>query len=317
MRPIMLVDSMNLFVRNYMANPQMDRNGNAIGGTIGYLKSLASLVKKLSPSKVYIVWETGGSPKRLKLYPEYKQRSRPMRTNRAYDDAIPDTKDNEIAQKQLLIKLFQHLPVTQIHVENCEADDVIAYLSKSKFPDEEKIIVSNDKDFYQLLDENTKIWNPSKKKFIKEKDVIEEYNITPENFVVAKAFNGDASDNIPGVERLGFKTLSKKIALNKDKVSAEQILEEAKRHVLEDKKPLVMWQNIANSEDLVLRNIQLMNLDNKLLSIDQIQDINRIVNEFKPQYNKIKFWKTYLELELEGIDVENICNCFYFLVHSA
>lgn len=316
-RPIMLIDSMNLFIRNYMASPQMDINGNPIGGTIGYLKSLGSLIKKLAPSKVYIVWETGGSPRRLKLYPEYKQRSRPMKAaNRAYDDAIPDTKENEIAQKQLLIKLLQYLPVTQVHVENCEADDVIAYLSKSIFNDEEKLIVSSDKDFYQLLDGKTKIWNPGSKKFVKESDVIEEYKITPENFVVAKAFCGDSSDNIPGVERIGFKTLSKKIVLNEGKVTAEDVLEEAKKHVAEDKKPLVMWQNIANSEDLVLRNIKLMNLDNKLLSVDQVQDINRIVRDFKPQYDKIKFWKTYLDLELDGLDVEKLCNCFHFLIHS-
>lgn len=315
-RPIMLIDSMNLFVRNYMANPQMDRNGNSIGGTIGYLKSLASLVKKLYPSKVYIVWETGGSPKRLKLYPEYKQRSRPMRTNRTYDDAIPDTKDNEIAQKQILVKLLQHLPVIQVHVENCEADDVIGYLSKSIFQDEEKIIVSTDKDFYQLLDSKTKLWNPGKKKFIEEKDVISEYNITPENFVVAKALNGDPSDNIPGVDRVGFKTISKRIALDKEKVTINDILLEAKKHVMEDKKPLVMWQNIASSEDLLLRNVQLMSLDDRLLTAGQVQDINRIVKELRPQYNKINFWKEYLNLELEGIDVEKLCNCFHFLVHG-
>jgi 5'-3' exonuclease len=318
MRPVILVDSMNFFfLRQYMANPQMDKNGNPIGGTIGFLKSLGSLIKKLYPEKVYVIWETGGSPRRLKIYPEYKQRSRPMRTNRVYDDAIPDTKDNEIAQKQLLINLLQYLPVTQIHVDNCEADDIIAYISKSIFQDKEKIIVSSDKDFYQLLNDKTSLWNPGKKKYVREKDVIEEYNITPDNFAVAKAFNGDPSDNIPGVDRVGFKTLSKRIVLNEEKVTVEDILSEAKRHILEDKKPLVMWKNIVDSEDMILRNMQLMNLDDKLLSVGQVQDINRIVKEFKPQYNKIKFWKTYLDLELDGLDVENLCNCFHFLIHSA
>ena len=150
-RPIILVDLMNVFLRHYLVNPQMDRNGNPIGGTIGFLKALGALVKTNAPYKVYIVWETGGSPKRLSLYPEYKQRSRPMRPNRAYDDAIPDTKENEIAQKQILMQLLQFLPVSQIHVENCEADDVIAYLAKSIFQDKEKIIVSTDKDFINCL----------------------------------------------------------------------------------------------------------------------------------------------------------------------
>jgi len=316
-RPIMLIDSMNLFIRNYMANPQMDKNGNLIGGAIGYLKSLASLVKKHSPKKVYIIWETGGSPRRLKLYPEYKNRSRPTRTNRTYGDAIPDTDENEAYQKQVVLNLLQHLPVSQIHVENCEADDIIAYLCKSIYSDRQKIIVSSDKDFYQLLDENTKIYRPGKKLFYKEKDMLEEYKITPENFVVAKAMNGDPSDNIPGVERVGFKTLAKRFVLNEGKVSIDEILNKAKTHVMEDKKPLVMFENIAKSEDLIRRNVELMDLNDKLLTANQVQAVNRIVREFKPQYNKIKFWRTYLDLELDGLDVENLCNCFHFLIHTA
>lgn len=315
-RPIMLIDSMNLFIRNYMANPQMDKNGKLIGGTIGYVKSLASLVKRLFPSKVYIIWETGGSPRRLKIYPDYKQKSKPLRTNRIYGDAIPDTEENEIYQKQLLLKLLQFIPVYQVHVDNCEADDVIAYLCKSVHQDEEKIIVSSDKDFYQLLDDKTKIYRPGKKVFYKTKDMIEEYNITPENFVIAKALNGDPSDNIPGVDRIGFKTLAKRYQMNDVKVSVDDLLKEAKTRVIEDKKPLLMWKNIATSEELIRRNIELMNLNDKLLSAEQVQDINRIIREFKPQYNKIKFWKTYLDLELDGLDVENICNCFHFLIHS-
>lgn len=316
-RPIMLVDAMNLFVRNFMANPQLDKGGNPIGGTVGFLKSLASLVRKLSPKKVYVIWETGGSPRRLQLYPDYKKRSKPMRTNRGiYEGAIEDTEDNEIAQKQILANLLQYLPVTQIHVENCEADDIIAYLVKSVFQDEEKLIVSSDKDFYQLLDEKTKIYTPGKKRFVKVDDVINEYKIAPKNFAVAKALNGDQSDNIPGVERVGFKTLTKRFEMVEKDVVFDDILTEAKTRIAEDKKPLVMYKNIVESEDLVRRNLELMTLDNKLLSIHQVQDVNRIVKEFKPQYNKIKFWKDYLKFELDGLDVDNLCNCFHFLIHS-
>lgn len=315
-RPILLIDSMNLFIRNYMANPQMDREGHAIGGAVGYLKSLASYVKKMSPTKVCIVWESGGSPRRLKLYPEYKNKSRPKRTNRFYGDAIPDTDDNEDYQKQIILKLLQYLPVSQIHVENCEADDVIGYLCKTTYKDEEKIIVSSDKDFYQLLDDKTKIYRPGKKVFYKESDMLEEFSITPENFVLAKAFNGDNSDNIPGVERVGFKTLTKRFPLNEGKVEIDEIIEKSKKHVEEDKKPLVMYENIAKSEELIRRNIRLMSLDDKLLSVDQVQLINRIIREFRPQYNKIKFWRNYLNLGLDGLDVEKLCSCFHFLING-
>lgn len=314
-RPIMLVDAMNFFLRNYMASPQMDRNGIHIGGAIGFLKSLASLTKKFSPKKIVVVWETGGSSRRLKLFPDYKNRRKPKRTNRFYGDMVPDSEENESYQKQILVELLNYLPVFQVHMENCEADDIIAYLSKSYFADEEKMIISSDKDFYQLLDEKTKIYRPGKKVLYKAQDVIDEYNIDPKNFVIAKALSGDPSDNIPGIERVGFKTLAKKFDLLNEEVSLDQILTEAKNHVENDKKPLVMYQNIAGNEELARRNLELMKLDGKLLSIGQINDVNRLIKEFKPQYNKIKFWRTYLDLSLDGLDVEKLCDCFYFLTN--
>ena len=100
-------------------------------------------------------------------------------------------------------------------------------------------------------------------------------------------------------------------------VVVEDILKEANLRIVEDKKPLVMYKNIAKSEELIRRNIKLMKLDNKMLSIGQVQNVSRIIKEFKPQYNKIKFWKTYLDLELDGLDVENLCNNFHFLTYSA
>lgn len=315
-RPIVLVDISNVFIRNYIVNPQMDQNGIVIGGAIGSLKTLGALSKKLMPKKIIIVWETGGSPKRLKLFPEYKQQRKPLKTNREFGEDISDSKENENYQKRILIDLLSHLPVYQIHVENAEADDVIAYLCKSIYPDEEKIIVSSDQDFYQLLDDKTKMYRPGKKVFVKPKDIINEHKISPKNFVVAKALNGDPSDNIPGIERVGFKSLAKRFEMIHNDVSLDDILEESKKRTKEDKKPLVMYKNIVKGEEIARRNLELMKLDNKLLSTDQVQMVNRIIKEFIPTYNKIKFWSTYLDLKLDGLDVDRICQCFQFLIYS-
>ena len=312
----MLIDFENLFLRSFLVSPQMDKNGNLIGGTVGFLKSIAALTKQYMPKQVYIVYETGGSPRRLKIYPEYKEKRKPKSPNRFYGDMIPDTEENQTYQKQAIIEILKHIPVVQLHVENCEADDVIGYLCKSIFPDEEKIIVSSDKDFYQLIDDKTKIWRPGKKVFVKADDVIKEFNIAPNNFCVAKALNGDPSDNIPGVGGVGFKTLAKRFDMVSKEVSVDDILNESKKHVDEDKKPLSIFKNIAINEELIKRNMELIKLDNKLLSVDQIQLINRIVNEFKPTWNRINVWKLCLELNLDGLKVDEFCNCFHFLVHS-
>jgi DNA polymerase-1 len=315
-RPILLIDAMNNFIRHFMANPQHDRNGELVGGTVGFMKALAALSKRLSPTKVFVIWEGGGSPKRLKLFPEYKQRRKPLRTNRFYGDAIPDTPENEDYQKRCIIQLLQALPVTQIYVENCEADDVIGYLCTTKFKDLDKIIVSSDKDFYQLLDEKTKIYRPGKKTFMNMEDVISEYNIAPKNFCVAKALNGDNSDNIPGVPRVGFKTLAKRFDFKDNDITIDDVINESKKHASEDKKPLAMYTNIVENEEIVRRNMKLMTLDNNLLSYGQIQEINKIVDEYTPQWNKIKFLRSYLDLELDGLEPDQICNAFHFLIYS-
>lgn len=296
-----------------MANPAMDKNGEElIGGVIGYMKSLAKIVHDHRPKKIVVVWESGGSPRRRRLYPEYKQNRKPARMNRFYDDIIPDTDENKDYQIRAIITLLRSLPVYQLYVENCEADDVIGYLCKL-YRDETKIIVSSDKDYYQLLNENTKVFRPGKKTFVKEKDVIEEYDIHPRNFCVAKAFCGDNSDNVPGVPRVGFKTLAKKFTLNDKEVSIDDIVKESKSHVEKDKKPLKLYKNIVENEELIKRNMEIMVLDDRLLDINQVNEINRMMKEFKPKWNKIKLWQDYLKLELDGLDIDALSSVFLYL----
>jgi DNA polymerase-1 len=307
---------MNMFVRHYMANPSQSKNGELIGGVVGYMKALSALVKKHMPEKVYVVWEGGGSPRRRQIFPEYKANRKPAKMNRFYGDLVPDSEDNKNAQIQILIELFKTIPVRQLYVDNCEADDVIGYMCKKIYQDQDKIIVSSDKDFYQLLDDKTKVYRPGKRTFVNKQNVIDEFNIAPKNFCVAKAFCGDSSDNIDGVSRVGFKTLAKRFDMVSEVVTIEHIFEESQKQVSEAKKPLVMYKNIVESEKIVRRNMELMILDDRLLNAGQVHLIHRIVEDFKPKYNKIKFWRKYLDFDLDGLDVDRICDSFHYLIHN-
>ena len=64
-----------------------------------------------------------------------------------------------------------------MYVSDCEADDVIAYLAKYKFSEDDVTIVSSDKDFFQLLSNNVKMWNLNLKKLIDQNYVYEKYGI--------------------------------------------------------------------------------------------------------------------------------------------
>ena len=204
----LIVDAYNLFIRHYVANPTMSKNGEQVGGIVGFYNNLTKLIDKTNAKDVYIIWEGGGSVRKKAVYSDYKRQSRPVKLNRYYDD-IPDTMENRNYQIKTLIKLLDNFPVTQLYVEGSEADDVIGYLCKYRFKSRPKVILSSDHDYYQLLDKLTIIYSPTLKSFVNEKFVIDKFGIHPQNFALAKAIVGDNSDNIPGVPGAGFKTLVK------------------------------------------------------------------------------------------------------------
>ena len=88
--PVLLIDVYNLYLRNFCANPLM-AEGQHVGGVVGCLQSLNSLISAHSPSECVIVWEGGGSARRRAIYPEYKSRRRPVKLNRFHEGDLPDT----------------------------------------------------------------------------------------------------------------------------------------------------------------------------------------------------------------------------------
>ena len=139
MQKTLIVDGLNLFTRHYAAHPAMNANGEQVGGIVGFFYTLIDKVEKFKPTKTIIVWESGGSKRKRDLYSEYKKKSRPQNLNRYYED-IPDTIQNRNYQLKTLISLFDNLPVKQVYVPDCEADDVIGYLCNYKIKEDIKRI---------------------------------------------------------------------------------------------------------------------------------------------------------------------------------
>lgn len=211
-RPVVIIDGANAFIRHYCANPSMSAEGEHVGGMLGFLTMVKNLVEKLTPRQVIVVWDgVGGSSRRRALYPDYKANRKPVKLNRFYEGDIPDTEKNRVWQMLMLTETLKQMPIVQIHVNDCEADDVIAHLCRARLRETPTVIVSSDKDFYQLLGPVTTIWSPSKKLFVTPSDVMVEYGMLVSNFALAKAVCGDGSDNISGVRGVGFKKLVKAI----------------------------------------------------------------------------------------------------------
>lgn len=293
----------NLFLRAYIANPAMSSQGQQIGGFIGFLTSLKLLSERLRPKRVVVVWEGGGATRRRAIYKDYKSGRKPPKLNRYYEDDIPETPENQDNQIRLIIEALKNVPVQQIYVPDCEADDVIGYVSKYMFADERIVVVSSDKDLYQLIDDRVTQWSPGQKKFITTADVKEKFGIYPYNMSLVRSFIGDPSDNIPGIEGAGFKTMVKRFPALAESASltVQDILDLAENSEF---KKVKLIQNICSQTDIVRRNWKLMHLDVSNLSADQVNKIRSAVDSYEPKKNKLSLMRILVREGVQNFDVD-------------
>jgi DNA polymerase-1 len=281
----------------------MSENGEHVGGVVGFFNAMMRLVEKCKPESVIVVWEGEGSNKKRGLYSDYKKNSRPQRLNRYYEDDIPATYQNRSFQIKTLISILACVPVCQTYIAGAEADDAIGYLCKYLLKDKNKIIVSSDHDFYQLVDDNTIIWSPTLKSFVDKHKVIERFGIHPNNFCLAKSIVGDTSDNIPGVKGVGYKSLAKRF--QKFTESQEYMLYDLvidSKSMIKKKGPKI-FESICNSEDLIKRNNRLVLLDTNNLSISHIKKLESDIENFKPLYDNMNIHRLLKASSITNIDM--------------
>jgi len=154
-------------------------------------------------------------------------------------------------------------------------------------------IVSTDRDFYQLVDDKIQIWSPVKKKMYNTQTVIDEFGVHPNNYVVYRTFTGDKSDNIPGVNGFGPKTILKMIPelLDVTEFTPMDLFNKSKQLLTESPK----YQNILDHQEIIEKNYQLMNL--KLLDIPgtHTTNIRNIINAPIPVLNGNEFRRLFME----------------------
>ena len=277
------------------------------------MKTLGRILHEMQPSSAFIVWEGGGSSRRRKLYPEYKLGRRPEKLNRFYGEDIPDSEENKQHQLIALLAMLKNAPICQAYASDCEGDDVIAYLCRSPFKDQEKIIVSSDKDMYQLLDDKTKIYSLHKKRLVDADEVFEEFRVKTHNFAIAKSLCGDPSDNVPGIKGLGFKTVATKFPfLGTDQsVLLQEVIDFCHTHSAES----VIYRRIIENVEDVKRNWQLVYLDGSMLSATQISKVQHTIDTFVPRTDRIGLVKALIKEGIGDFDVESFFYAFNCIKH--
>jgi DNA polymerase-1 len=300
---ILLVDGTNLFIRGWAATNSMSENGNLVGGVVASLKSLGYANKLIAPTRCVVVFDgAGGSVKRRKLFPDYKShRKNKIRLNRAYEEMsdAPTEEESCRHQYQRFVQYLQILPVNLLSIDLVEADDVLAYLATDYFKDSEKVhIMSSDRDFLQLCDGRVQVYSPTKKRIYGPAEVLNDYHIHPNNFVLYRALDGDDSDDIPGIELAGPKTIVKHFPwLNE---SSLHTVDEVIKHADGFKNKYKVCENICNGKAILDRNVALMQLkDTALTTIAQLH-CNEVLQAANiPMLDRNAFIKMVRE---DGID---------------
>lgn len=184
-------------------------------------------------------------------------------------------------------------------IDNIEADDTIAYLSKKVFyPLARKIfIMSTDKDFLQLLDNKINIWSPTKKKLYDKPEYIEEeFKVPLDNYLLYRVITGDVSDNIKGIPGVKIKTLLKCFPIlffQGKSISIDELINYASQKANEPKSHKA-YSLIKENKDMLNLNYELMRLDEQNISNNAKLKIQSIIKELPSRLNKNKFIRLFM-----------------------
>ena len=299
---VLLIDSMNTFLRSFAMIPAINPQGNHVGGLVGFMKSLGYAIKLIQPTRVILVFDGQGNiTNRRNTYADYKANRQIKRiTNFNVFSTLEEESESVSTQMLRLLDYLKCLPVNISIIDKIEADDTIAYLSQ-KLKDD-VIIYSADQDFLQLVDDRVTVYSPIKKKFYKPQDVYEQYGLYPHNFITMKCLMGDKSDNLPGVKGLGPKKLMKffpEIA-GKEKFTLQEAYQKATDKVDEHG----IYGNVHLFKQQLEINYELMCLEEiELVEADQ-QELDELIKTNPYNFNKAKFLGMY-EKDLLGRGIPN------------
>lgn len=279
----LLVDGDNLLTIGFYALKNYFYKGDHIGGIFHFLNTLRYFFKNENLDKIVVFWDgEDNSIQRRKIYHKYKENGG---KNKNWTET---EKENYNYQKYRIQQYLEELYVRQGEFKYCESDDCIAYYVQNS-PAEEKIIFSSDRDLAQLINDNTKLYNPRHKIFYGPGDMIEydHENVLIENVKIIKMICGDSSDNIYGIKNLGIKKLinfypeikTEQITLDKIKEKSNMLFEENKNN-----KTL---QNILSGtsklgvlgDEFYIINEKIIELSNPFLTEEAKEDIINLIYE--------------------------------------
>lgn len=190
---LFLIDGSALLYRAHFAfirNPLINSRQENTSAIFGVINSFLTLLDKMEAKYLAISFDRKAPTFRHIDYEPYKA-NRP---------AMPDDLS---AQIPAILEFFDLIQIAQVGGDGYEADDALGTMGEHYKKDFEIVYVTSDKDYCQLIEEGSGMYDPMKDNYMDSKAVYEKYGVHPQQFVDYLALMGDSSDNIPGVRGIG------------------------------------------------------------------------------------------------------------------
>ena len=215
----------------------MNAAGENTSAPFGFTRFLLDIREQFAPDYLAVVFDAGDSF-RAQEYPEYK----------ATREKMPDDLRESLGRIRQIVEAFND-PVVEL--EGYEADDVIGTLARQAAEQGlEAVIVSGDKDFYQLVQPHIHLMNPGRggasgvaADWVTEQNADEKFGIPPSQVADYLALVGDSSDNVPGARGVGPKTA---VQLLEQYPDVERLIENA-----DSLKPPRASKSLSENADMV------------------------------------------------------------------
>ena len=207
-KKILLIDGNSMANRAFyatMGRMMKTPTGISTNAVYGFFQIMFKTIEEEKPDKIIVAFDISSSEKRTKIFSEYK-----AGRHKAPEDLT--------IQFPIIKELLKTMNIPIVQKDGIEADDILGAIAKKEGKKGNKIIIlTGDRDYFQLVDINVNIRYPKtimgKTEYIiyDNYKINEEYGLIPEKLIEVKALMGDASDNIPGVKGIGEKTALKLI----------------------------------------------------------------------------------------------------------
>ena len=201
-KTLLILDGFAMIFRVfYSRQPMVSSTGVTTTVVQGFLSILFKLIKETKPSHIILALDSKGPTFRHEQYPEYKAGREP---------APPELTE----QIPTLEKVIEAFNIPMHNVEKYEADDIIGTIALDAYSEGfNTVVVSGDKDLFQLINDKTSIWYSSPNRFSSDRLVDENSyadekgfeGVKPQNVPDLKGLAGDSSDNIKGIPGIGQK----------------------------------------------------------------------------------------------------------------